>query len=151
MDFYTFIDNMNVGAFGCFALRNEFIVGCGDLPDIPYGYSLPKISNDEDVLLALEHMKKINKDIDKRYPNAGKEIYLGINDYEAECFFLEFIFSSIFDYWFGKLKPSKDKYEDKSLHTEFDLLAFTLWDYLNGEESLDKLKESSQKFYVKCI
>lgn len=151
MDIYSFVNKLNLGAFGSFLLVNEFKVGFGDLPDLPFGYKLPEVYDNNDVDNVFKYMKGINKQIDNDFPNAGNVVNLGIDDYETQCFLLELMFTNIFNYWFGNIMPSHESYNDNSVWANFDLMCLTFWDYIQDECSLEELKVAADKFVKSLI
>ena len=141
MTFNDFMKKMDVGLVSYHIYKNEWMTYGGDLPEVPNGYSLPLIRNETDLDATFNYLKIRNKEIDTVYPKSVQESSFGESDYEAECFFVHLWMGSIFDYWFGKLKPI----DNMDITYECDILGMCFWDYLKGEATLEELKESTQK------
>lgn len=141
MTFNDFMKRMDVGLVSYHIYKNEWMTYGGDLPEVPKGYTLPLIKNDADLDSTFNYLKIRNKEIDTVYPESVQESSFGASDYEAECFFVHLWLGSIFDYWFGKLKPI----DNMDVVCECDILGMCFWDYLRDEVTLDELKESAQK------
>lgn len=152
MNFYDFLDEVNIGLFGKFAIANEFKI-FRDLPEIPLNYKLPIINSNKEVFDILEDLKKENKAIDKKYPNTDENLSFSftLTDYESECFLLMLKFSSVFCYWFGNHTPQHNYYEDQEIVISFELLVDVFWRYIQEECTLDYLRKVSQQFYEKYI
>lgn len=147
MNFYDFLEQIDVGLFGRFLMCKEYEI-FNDLPILPNKYKLPIITDSYTVIDALNDMKKENNDIDKKYPNTDTlEFSFELNDYESDCFLLLLKFSSIFNYWFTDVFMKPELYHDEKLNIEYELLVDLIWDYLKGNAPINNLKKQSKKFY----
>lgn len=140
MTFSDFMKRMDIGLVSYHIYKNEWMTYGGDLPEVPRGYTLPLIKNDNNLDATFHYLKIRNKEIDTKYPKSVQESSFGASDYEAECFFVHLWLGSIFDYWFGKLEPI----DNDEIACECDILGMCFWDYLRGEVSFEELKKSAQ-------
>lgn len=141
MTFENLMKNMNVGLVSYHIYKNEWESCFGKLPEIPKDYTLPLINNDNDLDAAFNYLKIRNMEIDLTYPKEVQESSFGASDYESECFFVHLWLGTIFDYWFGKLKPI----DNINIVCECDILDMCFWEYLRNERTIEELKEHAQK------
>lgn len=134
----------NYGAFGTYLIGNEFMT-VGGLPEIPDGYTLINVNNDNDVQTVKKIMMQMNKKIDELYPDGNEVFYLGKNDYEDKCFFTLLLFTNIFDYWFGCNTECTFKNDDTDDYN-FTLLQMQVWDWVKGKIKTKALKRTAADF-----
>lgn len=141
MTFESLMECMDVGLVSYHIHKNEWETYFGILPKVPNGYSIPLINNDKDLDTVFNYLKMRNMEIDLAYPKEVQESSFGASDYETECFFVHLWLGTIFDYWFGKLKPI----DNMDIICECDVLGMCFWEYLRNERTIEELKECAQK------
>lgn len=141
MTFENLMKTMDVGLVSYHIYKNEWETYFGNLPKVPKGYTLPLINNDKDLDAVFNYLKIRNMEIDLTYPKEIQESSFGASDYEAECFFVHLWLGTIFDYWFGKLKPI----DNIDIVIECDILGMSFWEYLRNKRTVEELKECAQK------
>lgn len=135
----------NFGAFGTYLIRNELMI-FGDLPEIPSGYTLINVHNDNDVQNVKKVMMQMNREIDMLYPDNNEACYLVKSDYEDRCFLTMLLFTNIFDYWFGYNTDYSFRDNNADDYT-FDLLQMKVWDWVKGKIKTKALKNTAKEFY----
>lgn len=146
------ISELGFGLFGTYLIANE--IKCfGDLPEFSKDYKLYDVNSEEDVEKVLEVLKRKNKNIDEKYKEEinSSIISFELNDYELECFLTALLFTNVFDYWVGFIKPENYLLYDNDLALEYDLLEMVFWDYLKSEYDLYYLKNKTKDFCKKYL